>query len=161
VPGTVKVRGGELDVGAYFSDSLSARASFEANNSKQEGGEQIARVPTRVGKADFDFHPAGLPFGATLTVSYTGAVNAFVGGNTLWYGNYAVVDLSGRYFFGAVRQQRISVSLQNLFNRQYGRPSRGCQDVSTDGASDCSEPYVFVNRGLPLTAAIRYSYDFK
>lgn len=161
VPGTVKVRGAEVDVGAEMSDWLSAHASFEANRSRADGGPQIARVPTRVGKANFDYHPAGKPFGATLTVSYTGAVTSPVRGSLLPYGNYAVVDLSGRYLFGADHRQRITLSLQNLFNRQYGQPGGGCRDVATDGPYDCSEPYVYVNRGLPLTAAIRYSYDLK
>jgi vitamin B12 transporter len=160
VAGTVKVRGAQIDLGAYLSDSVSAHASFEANSSKQDGGLQLTRVPARVGKANIDFHPPDRPFGATLAISYTGDVDNSVGGTRIAYGNYAVVDLSGRYFISADRKQRISVSIQNLFDRQYGTPNRGCLDQPTDGPFDCSSPYLFVNRGLPRTAAIRYSYDF-
>jgi vitamin B12 transporter len=161
VPGTVKVRGGEIAFGAAASDSFSARFSYEANSSKQDDGSQLTKVPRQLGKAQLDFHPAAQPFGATLSVSYTGDVAASVGPVVVPYGRYTVVDLSGRYFIDTARRQRISVSVQNLFDRNYGTPGRGCLDVPTDGPYDCSSRYLFVNRGLPLTASIRYSYDFQ
>ena len=161
VPGTVKVRGGEVALGAEVSDSLSARLSFEANTSTLDDGAQQSRVPRQLGKAELDFHPAGRPFGVTLSVSYTGEVAATVGSAVIGYGRYTVVDLSGRYFFDAAHRQRVSVSIQNLLDRDYGTPGRGCLDVPTDGPYDCSSRYLFVNRGLPLTASLRYTYDFQ
>jgi outer membrane cobalamin receptor len=160
VPGTVKVRGGAVVLGANVSGNFSARLSFEANRSKQDDGGQLSKVPRQLGKAELDFHPATQPFGATLSVSYTGDVAASVGAASIPYGRYTVVDLSGRYFIDAARRQRVSVNIQNLFNRDYGTPGRGCIDVPTDGPYDCSSRYLFVNRGLPVTASIRYSYDF-
>jgi outer membrane cobalamin receptor len=160
IPGTVKVRGGEVVLGAEASESLSGRFSFEANRSRLDDGQQLTRVPRRLGKAELDFHPVAQPFGATLSVSYTGDVAASVGSAVVPYGRYTVVDLSGRYFFDSAHKQRVSVSIQNLFDRDYGTPGRGCLDVATDGPYDCSSRYLFVNRGLPLTAAIRYNYEF-
>lgn len=160
VPGTVKVRGGEIALGADVAESMSARLSFEANSSKEDGGQQLTKVPRQLGKAELDFHPPDRPFGATLSVSYTGDVTAPVGSDVIPYGRYTIVDLSGRYFFDAEHKQRMSLSIQNLFDRAYGTPYRGCLDVPTDGPYDCSSPYVYVNRGLPRTASIRYSYDF-
>jgi vitamin B12 transporter len=160
VPGTVKVRGGEVALGAEVSDSFSARLSFEANTSKLDAGAQQSKVPKQLGKVELDFHPAAQPFGATLSVSYTGDVAATVGPAVVPYGRYTVVDLSGRYFFDAAHKQRVSVSIQNLFDRDYGTPGRGCLDVPTDGPYDCSSRYFFVNRGLPLTASLRYTYNF-
>ena len=161
VPGTVRVRGGELALGATVADFLSAHASFEMNQSRLDDGEQLTRIPRQVGKADLDFHPTGLPFGATVSVSYTGSVDAPVGGARVPYGKYAVVDLSARYFLDAGRKQRLNVGVQNLFDRDYGMPGRGCVDSPDDGPYDCSTSrYVYVNRGYPRTAFIRYSYDF-
>jgi outer membrane cobalamin receptor len=160
VPGTVRVRGGEIALTAAFTESTSAVLNFTRNQSKQDGGVQTDRVPEQLLKGSLDFHPQALPFGATLSVSYTGKTYITVGGNPLEYGKYTVVDLSGRYFLDNARKQRLSVSVQNLFDREYGRPNRGCLDVATDGPYDCSSPYVYVNRGLPRTAVFRYTYDF-
>jgi outer membrane cobalamin receptor len=160
VPGTVKVRGGEIALTAGFTESTSAELNFTANQSKQDGGMQTDRVPEQLLKAGLDYHPQSLPLGATLNVSYTGKTYVTVGGESLEYGKYTVVDLSGRYFLDSARKQRLTVSVQNLFDREYGRPNRGCLDVPTDGPYDCSSPYIYVNRGLPRTAVFRYTYDF-
>jgi outer membrane cobalamin receptor len=160
VPGTVKVRGGEIALTAAFTGSTSAQMNFTANRSKQDGGTQTDRVPEQLFKAGVDYHPTVLPLGASLTVNYTGKTYISVAGNEIGYGKYAVVDLSGRYFLDNARKQRLSVSVQNLFDREFGRPSRGCRDVPGDGAYDCSSPYIYVNRGLPRTAVFRYTYDF-
>lgn len=159
-PGTVKVRGGALALGAFVADYLSVQASLEMNQSRLDDGNQVTRVPRQVGKADLDYHPAGLPFGAMVSVSYTGSVDNSVAGARIPYGKYAVVDMSARYFLDTQRKQRLTVSLQNVFDRDYGTPSRGCQDTSADGPYDCSAPYIYVNRGYPRTASVRYSYDF-
>jgi vitamin B12 transporter len=160
VLGTVRVRGGEIALNADFTQSTSANLSFTTNTSKQDGGVQTDRVPEQLLKAGLDYHPSALPFGATFNVSYTGKTYVTVGGESLEYGKYAVVDLSGRYFLDHARRQKLSLSVQNLFDRQYGRPNRGCMDVPTDGPYDCSSPYIYINRGLPRTAVLRYSYDF-
>jgi outer membrane cobalamin receptor len=160
VPGTVRVRGGEIALTADFDESTAAHLNFTANRSKQDGGLQTNRVPEQLLKADVDFHPRDLPFGATINVSYTGREYVPLGDDEVAYGKFTVVDLSGRYFLDTARKQRLSVSVQNLMNRQYGRPNRGCRDVATDGPYDCSSPYIYVNRGLPRTAVFRYTYDF-
>jgi vitamin B12 transporter len=159
VPGKVRVRGAELVVGADLAAGTSAHLSFVRNRSHAGDGVQLSRVPESLLKANLDYAPASRPFGASLSLNYTGNVAAPVGGNRVSYGNYAVVNFSARYFLGESRQQRINLGLQNAFDREYGRPSRGCDDVSTDGPYDCSSPYVFVNRGLPRTATLSYRYE--
>jgi len=76
------------------------------------------------------------------------------------YGDYAVIDLSGRYYLDRERRQQLNLSIRNLLNRQYGQPARGCADVATDGPSDCSMPYIYVNLGLPRSFAASYTYRF-
>jgi vitamin B12 transporter len=71
-----------------------------------------------------------------------------------------VVDLSGRWFLDPARRQTLNVSMLNLFDQSYGRPSRGCRDVATDGPFDCSSPYIYVNRGLPRTFRASYRLTF-
>lgn len=138
VAGTVKVRGAELLLGAESSRSVRANVSFSSSQSRQADAAQLARVPRQMGKLSLDFHPAASAFGASLAVHFTGDVDTSVSGARIDYGNFAVVDLSGRYFIDAGRKQRLTVSVQNLLDRNYGRPSRGCQDAATDAAYDCS-----------------------
>lgn len=160
-PGTVKVRGGEAVFEAILNDSLSMNFSYTQNRSRVDGGSQTSRVPEQLGKAYVDFHPASLPFGATAALNYTGKVFNTIGPTTIEYGKYAVVDLSGRYFIDADRKHRLVLSLQNVFDKQYGSPSRGCADVSTDGPFDCSAPYFYSNLGLPRTFRASYTYSFQ
>ena len=160
MPGTVKVRGGEIALGAAFTEALSGHVSFEANSSKEDGGEQLIRVPEQVGKADLDFHPTDLPIGVTLGVTYTGRVWTSVGPDLVPYGHFVVFDLSGRYMFGRDRKQRITVSVQNLLDRDYGTPNRGCMDVPTDRPYDCSVPYTYINRGLRYNRGVSLHLRF-
>jgi vitamin B12 transporter len=160
VPGKVKVRGFEVALEGSLSNALSSTLSVTHNRSRNGGGEQIARIPEQLVKASLDYHPAGLRFGATLAVSYTGDVAATIGDQRIGYGKFAVVDISARYFLDASRRHRLNLSLQNAFDEEYGRPSRGCADTTTDGPYDCSAPYIYRNLGLPRTLRASYSYAF-
>jgi vitamin B12 transporter len=160
VAGTVQVRGAEGSVEAAFGSELSGKVSYTFNSSKPQGGTQIQRVPNSLGKVSLDYHPADLPVGLTLSANYTGDVYTPVRSSTLNYGNYAVFNIAGRYFLDSARRQKLNVSVENLFDRQYGRPSKGCLDVPTDGPYDCSAPYTYVNLGLPRTYRVTYSYTF-
>jgi vitamin B12 transporter len=102
----------------------------------------------------------GRAFGGTVAVNWVGAVSDSVAGTPIGYGNYAVVDVSGRYLIGADRKQQLNVSLQNALDEEYGRPSQGCADVATDGPDDCSAPYAYVNLGLPRTLRVSYTHRF-
>jgi vitamin B12 transporter len=160
VPGTVRVRGGEASIDANFTPSLDGKVSYTFNTSRPAGGSQILRVPKSLAKASLDFHPASLPFAIGMTANFTGDVYTTVLGKTLDYGNYPVFNLSARYFFDSARHETLSLSLDNVFDRRYGRPSKGCLDVSTDGPFDCSMPYAYVNLGLPRTFRASFSYAF-
>jgi len=134
---------------------------FTQNRSRVDGGEQIARVPEQLAKAGLDYHPRSRPIGATVAINYTGRVFTHVGPDLVPYGRSAVVDISGRYFIDANRKHRLNLALQNVFDKQYGVPSRGCADVVTDGPYDCSSAYTFVNLGLPRTLRASYTYSFE
>jgi vitamin B12 transporter len=101
-----------------------------------------------------------MPFGVTLALSYTGKVSRTIGGTDIDYGQYAVVDLSGRYFVDGNHKHQWVLSVQNIFDEQYGSPARGCADVVTDGPYDCSIPYFYSNLGLPRTVRAGYTYSF-
>ncbi len=160
VAGTVRVRGGQATVDVAATDTVSANLTYSANSAKQDGGQQLDRVPKSLFKAGVDWHPGDKPFGATLNVVYTGDLARAVGGVETPYGDYTVVDLSGRYFLDADRHQQVTLSIRNLFDQRYGLPSRGCKDTPDDGPYDCSIPYTYVNLGMPRTFAVSYTYRF-
>jgi vitamin B12 transporter len=161
VAGTVRVRGGQVMADASVTDEISGTLAYSFNSAKQDGGQQLDRIPKSLFKAGLDWHPANLPVGATLNVAYTGDLSRSVGSfGEIGYGNYTVVDLSGRWYLDAGRHQELNLSIRNLFDERYGLPNRGCKDTPADGPYDCSIPYVYVNLGMPRTIAISYTYRF-
>lgn len=160
VPGTVKVRGGELSLTTETGDWLSTRLSYLHDRSRADGGDQTLRVPEQLLKALVDFHPPARPFGATLAINYTGSVFTSVRGEHLDYGKDTIVDLSGRYFFDTGHKHVFNLSVQNVFDVDVGRPQQGCMDNPADGPYDCSSPYTIVNRSLPRTLRASYTYEF-
>lgn len=160
VAGTIKVRGAQVVLGGKVGDAFSTDFSVTHNRSRQDNGDQITRVPEDLAKASFDYHPAGRPFGATLSINYTGDIFTNIDGERVNYGKYTIVDLSGRYFLDADHRHRLNLSLQNAFDEEFGRPARGCRDVAGEGAFDCSVHYQFVNLGLPRTLRASYTYAF-
>jgi vitamin B12 transporter len=161
VAGTVRVRGGQVTADAAITDSFTGNLAYSFNSAKQDGGKQLDRIPKSLFKAGLDWHPADLPVGAALNVVYTGDLQRTIGGfGAVGYGNYTVVDLSGRWYLDAGRHQQVNLSVRNLFDQRYGLPARGCKDTPDDGPYDCSIPYVYMNLGMPRTFAVSYTYKF-
>ena len=159
--GEVHVRGAELVVGADFNPTWSLNANYTHSRSREEGGQQLAKIPKDLVKASLDYHPADLPIGATLTATYTGDTYVSIAGTSYPYGDYAVVDLSGRYYLDAEHHKVLTLSIQNLFDAGYGLPGRGCIDNAADGPFDCTGGrYIYVNRGLPRTLSASFTYGF-
>ncbi|MEJ0007702.1 MAG: TonB-dependent receptor [Steroidobacteraceae bacterium] len=88
VPGTVKVRGLEFTLDSALTNDLSVTASYTYNHAREEGDQQIARVPVQQAKATLDFHPAVHPFGASVSLNYVGDVYRSVWDGFEQYGNY-------------------------------------------------------------------------
>ncbi len=112
------------------------------------------RVPIQQFKAMLDYHPAGLPVGATVDLNYVGKVYQSVWDGFEKYGNYLVVDLAGRYFFDSARHHSITARLENVFDKQYAS-SIGSAERDSDGSN-----YTYWNLGVPRTFELRYNYRF-
>ena len=160
VAGTVHMRGAEFQADATVFEALTASVSYTFNHAREDGGPQLDRIPEQLLKASLDLHPANSRFGATATLNYTGKTAVGIAGTSYSYGDYATFDLSGRYFLDAGHHHELSLSLWNVFDKSYGRPSRGCLDVPGDGDYDCSSPYIYKNLGLPRTLRATYTYSF-
>ena len=68
------------------------------------------------------------------------------------YGEYATVNLSGRYFIDRSRHQQLNLSIQNLFDRSYGRFYRGCGDQFTCATSRWAAPTLRLPKVWPCHA---------
>ena len=155
VPGTVRVRGGEIAVDGALTDAVSASASYTYSSAKQDGGLQVSRIPRSLAKAAVDYHPTDLPFGLAATLNYVGSVYDNVAGQShVNYGNYVVVNASARVFLDKDRHHRIDVGLNNIFDKRYATGL-------TTGVSDATgDAYVVHDLGQPRTLTARYTFSF-
>jgi vitamin B12 transporter len=158
--GVTTTRGGQLELDAALTPSLRANLAYTYTETKDASGVQLNNVPLQLLKAGLDWSPATLPVGATASLAYTGKTTAPYMNGVLNYGEYATVNLSGRYFLDAGRHHQLNLSVQNLFDRAYGRFYRGCKDVVRDFPLGCSKPYAYQGLALPRTVQISYRYAF-
>ena len=157
LPGTVHVNGGEFVVNAAVNDDISLNGSFTFSSSKNsETNQQIDRVPEQLGQASLDYHPMNSMFGATMSLNYVGELHDTLGGGIgrQKYGNYVVLDLSGRVFFDQDRHHRFDIGVRNLFDEQYAtRLTRARADLGNTS-------YLAQSLGWPRTFYARYTYSF-
>jgi outer membrane receptor for ferric coprogen and ferric-rhodotorulic acid len=150
------VRGGELAIESSLMNSLSATFSYTYNHSIDPGTQvQVANIPMDLLKSGLDYHPVDQPWGATLSINHFGRTYA----TGLWdgteaYGNDTIVNIAGRVFLDPRRQNRIDVSLQNLFDRTYAT-SLGSATRDSDGSN-----YTYWNLGVPRNLRIAYTHNF-
>ncbi|HEX3836049.1 MAG TPA: TonB-dependent receptor [Steroidobacteraceae bacterium] len=156
VPGTVRVRGGELQLGLEYPD-VSVAFDYTYSHSVDDNNQQIDAIPVQQAKASFDYHPEQQPFGFTLSAIYVGAEYATglgADGGRAQFGEYPLVDLSGRYFIDSAHHHIISLRLQNIFDRNYAT-GLGTAESDVDGST-----YTFEDLGVPRTLEARYTYKF-
>lgn len=153
VPGEVRVRGGQVVLGAPLGAGFRGRVSFMRSSSENAQGRQIARIPRSAFQASLDYTAPSGRYGASLTGNRVGDVFEPILGNPVHYGDYTVVDLTGRYFLDEARRHRLNVRLENAFDEEYGRPGTGRTDASNAG-------YAVINLGTPRTLHASYTYSF-
>jgi outer membrane cobalamin receptor len=154
VPGIVRVRGGEVILEGAATDEVSGSVSYTYSSATQGGGEQVNQIPVSLAKASVDYHPLAMPFGLSASLNYVGDVYDDPAGTRVRYGDYLVVNLSGRLFLDDKRHHRIDVSVNNLFDKTYATSL-------TEGVSDATgDAYTVPNLGQPRTVVARYTYAF-
>jgi vitamin B12 transporter len=160
LPGVTTTRGGEFEADTVLAPGLRANLAYTYTETRDSTGAQLSNVPLQQLKAGVDWSPASLPVGVTANLAYTGKTTAPYARTVLNYGEYATVNLSGRWFIDRARHHQLNLSVQNLFDRAYGRFYRGCKDVLRDFPLGCSKPYPYQGLALPRTVQISYRYSF-
>lgn len=157
-PNKVTVRGVELTLDASVSDALSATVNATYSHSRQSGSDlPFDQIPVTQIKGGIDYHPAGGPFGGSVTLVRIGDVDdepLGAGNGRLGYGNYTVTDVGGRVFLDVARHQRIDLHLNNAFNKTY-------YSALGFGVNDTTgNPYVVHDLGVRRTFSAYYTYSF-
>ena len=157
-PNKVTVHGAEVTLEASLTTALSANFNATYNHARQSGSDlQFDQVPVALVKAGADYHPGGVPFGASVNVVHVGDIDDEpfgAGSGRYGYGNYTVVDLGGRVFLDRDRRQRIDLHVNNAFNKTYySGLAYGVNDNTDD-------PYVVHDLGLRRTFSAYYTYAF-
>jgi len=160
LPGVVTTRGGQFEVQTALTASVKAHLAYTYNATKDNTGTQLNNVPVQMLKGGVDWSPSNLPVGLTANLNYTGKATTLYRTSNLNYGEYATVDVSGRYFLDAARHHQLNLAVQNLFDRGYGVFYRGCRDVLRDFPLRCSQPYPYQSQAMPRTVSLSYRYSF-
>lgn len=155
--GEVRVRGLEAQATARLGAAMQARASFAYTRTREQGaGRQFDRIPTTQAKAGLDYAPADRPYGASISLMWTGDVWQTVSGfGRVNYGNYVVVDLAGRLFLDRAGKQRLTVRLENALDEAY---ATRVNSALVDGSTTARFLYGF--RGVPRTLHLSFTQSF-
>lgn len=156
----VKVRGVSLQGSASLSPALTTTVGYtyttsEQGNTLAGGYSSLPGLPSNRVNASADLHPARKPFGGSVTFFWVGDIFDNVSGfGKVPSGNYAIVDLAGRYFLDARRQHRLNLRLENLFDEDYATGhSRAFPDAG--GAAYLTSPI-----GVPRTLHVSYTFSY-
>ncbi len=163
LPGTVEVRGFELQGAMDFRNGFSAVASYTDAESKVSGGSQLARIPRNYGKIG-GAYDAG-QWGAEVNALWVGELNTaslpvsadHPTGGPINYGDYVVIDVAAHVFLDAKQKHKLTARLENAFDEDY---ATGVGSSSPVAGADTAPRFVFRNRGVPQTLHVTYSYAF-
>lgn len=169
LPGTVEVRGFELQGGVDFKNGFSAIASYTDAETKVAGGSQLARVPRSYGKVGgaYDADQWGaevnaLWVGELRTGSLPVSADHPVAG-PIDFGDYVVVDIAAHVFIDSAKKHKLTARLENALDENYatgvGSSSPILGATPADNL-DSTPRFVFRNRGVPQTLHVTYSYAF-
>ncbi|PYY83030.1 TonB-dependent receptor [Pseudomonas sp. TKO26] len=142
--GRIKVRGIEIDGRWQFSPQWTLSADLTRNLVESRNGVTLSNIPGFFARSRLGFEAPDQMWGVGGAIRYIGQIDS---PKKIDYGHYSVVDADAYRYLDAARQHRLSLLLENLFDRDY----------STSIASN--NPRVD-NLGRPFTTEVRYTYRF-
>lgn len=142
--GRIKVRGIEIDGRWQFSPQWTLSADLTRNLVESRNGVTLSNIPGFFARSRLGFEAPDQMWGVGGAIRYIGQIDS---PKKIDYGHYSVVDADAYRYLDTARQHRLSLLLENLFDRDY----------STSIASN--SPRVD-NLGRPFTTEVRYTYRF-
>lgn len=142
--GRIKVRGLEIDGRWQFSPQWTLQADLTRNLVESRNGVTLSNIPGFFARSRLGFESLDRMWGVGGAIRYIGQIDS---PKQIDYGHYSVVDADAYRYLDPAQQHRLSLLVENLFDRDY----------STSIASN--NPRVD-NLGRPLTTELRYTYRF-
>ncbi|MBV4507314.1 TonB-dependent receptor [Pseudomonas sp. BW13M1] len=139
--GQVQMRGFEADARIQLDDQWSLQADMTRNLTESRTGATINDVPSFFARSRLGYESADRMWGAGGAIRY---IRDVVSSKGVDYGHYSVVDADAYRYLDGARQHRLSLLVENLFDRDY----------VTSRASNVD------NLGRPFTSELRYTYTF-
>ncbi|MTJ83877.1 MAG: TonB-dependent receptor [Telmatospirillum sp.] len=143
--GQVETRGIDVDTHLQLNESWHAGADAGRFTQSTENAGRILNIPQSTARARLGYDSPDRRWGAEVSGRYVGTVRTSSGVN---YGGYAVFDGNAYVFIDEAKSQKVTVLLENLFNRGYATSQ------TTNGLARV--PIL----GRPLTAELRYGIQF-
>ena len=139
--GQIQMRGFEADAKLQLNEQWSVQADMTRNLTESRAGVTINDIPGFFARSRVGYESADRLWGAGTAVRYIGDI---VSSKKVEYGNYTVVDADAYRYLDNAHQHRVSLLVENLFDRDY----------VTSRASNVD------NLGRPFTSEVRYTYRF-
>lgn len=156
VEGKTEIDGFEASagIGPFSGISFDVSATW-TNAEDKDTGEQQADIPEFFGKANVRYRYKTGRFGGDLMARYTGDIYARDLGNNedINYGDFFVVDASAFVTFGKEKRHKVTLRVENIFDKEYASGYATGWNTSGDSAD-------FETYGLPRSVVVGYTYPF-
>ncbi|WP_226478093.1 TonB-dependent receptor [Pseudomonas sp. MWU16-30323] len=139
--GQIQMRGFEADAKLQLNEQWSMQADMTRNLTESRAGVTLNDIPGFFARSRVGYESVDRLWGAGTAVRYIGDI---VSSKKVEYGNYTVVDADAYRYLDNAHQHRVSLLVENLFDRDY----------VTSRASNVD------NLGRPFTSEVRYTYRF-
>ncbi|MGY2361708.1 TonB-dependent receptor plug domain-containing protein [Pseudomonas azotoformans] len=139
--GQLQMRGFEADAKLALNDQWSLQADMTRNLTESRTGVTLNDIPSFFARSRIGFESENRLWGAGTAIRYIRDISS---SKNVEYGHYSVVDADAYRYLDNAHQHRLSLLVENLFDRDY----------VTSRASNVD------NLGRPFTSQVRYTYRF-
>ena len=139
--GQLQMRGFEADAKLALNDQWSLQADMTRNLTESRTGVTLNDIPSFFARSRIGFESENRLWGAGTAIRY---IRDITSSKNVEYGHYSVVDADAYRYLDNAHQHRLSLLVENLFDRDY----------VTSRASNVD------NLGRPFTSEVRYTYRF-
>ncbi|MGE8412429.1 MAG: TonB-dependent receptor plug domain-containing protein [Pseudomonas sp.] len=139
----VRVRGIEVDGRWQFSPQWNLSADM-TRNLVESRNVTLSNIPGFFARSRLGFESQDRMWGVGGAIRYIGQVES---SKKVDYGHYSVVDADAYRYLDTAQQHRLSLLVENLFDRDYA-------------TSMTNDKPALDNLGRPFTTEVRYTYRF-
>lgn len=139
--GQIQMRGFEADARLALNDQWSVQADMTRSLTESRAGVTLNDIPSFFARSRIGFESQNRLWGAGAALRY---IRDVISAKQVEYGHYSVVDADAYRYLDSAHRHRLSLLVENLFDRDY----------VTSRANNVD------NLGRPLTAEVRYGYRF-